>query len=531
MSLSKFFLVIVFLYTNGLNYSYANSELYEKRLKACIKKCNQNIGLLDFYRKSDELGMLTALKKKRSNLILKNLVDSDIVENVKNFFTGLLLQIASNYFILKKYDLCIGCCNDLIQNFISEEAKLYHCLSFIKIGFFKEGLRLEILYDLRSRHEFFSKLTIKMKDMEIGKNHLFSNEYKFIRGHQINLDVFFLTFLIKSFLFKIFVDLNELLSILEFSYYLLSNLDNINFVDTQKDVIIFGDTHGQFFDTFGAVISIKGVSFDFKNILYNDKDTIMVFNCNFAECGKYLIENYTFFLILKILYPFNIYLNRGNQVFKNQCFYCDFYKQIDLKYGSNPSEAVKLYDAYKLTFFVLPLATIINRKIFVVYCDLLKEISSIDDILELDRKSFISDKSHKKYNFKNAKIHKEFILESQTLSVNPDNHEKNLIYNFFWDSIITKNFLIKNGFSMIVRSHEYVNNGFESHQDGKIITIFSAPNYCGWRRNRASYIVFKGREEINKDYDNLSYVVVEFVQWPESEVNNIFGYEEDYIYY
>lgn len=42
---------------------------------------------------------------------------------------------------------------------------------------------------------------------------------------------------------------------------------------------------------------------------------------------------------------------------------------------------------------------------------------------------------------------------------------------------ITKDFLSRNGLELIVRSHEFKPHGHEIMHDGKLVTIFSAPNY------------------------------------------------------
>lgn len=43
---------------------------------------------------------------------------------------------------------------------------------------------------------------------------------------------------------------------------------------------------------------------------------------------------------------------------------------------------------------------------------------------------------------------------------------------------------------MVVRSHEVKDEGFEVVHDGKLVTIFSAPNYCDQMGNRGAYIRF-----------------------------------------
>jgi len=44
---------------------------------------------------------------------------------------------------------------------------------------------------------------------------------------------------------------------------------------------------------------------------------------------------------------------------------------------------------------------------------------------------------------------------------------------------IVKAFLERNGLEMILRAHECVIDGFERFADGRLITVFSATNYCG----------------------------------------------------
>jgi serine/threonine-protein phosphatase 5 len=45
---------------------------------------------------------------------------------------------------------------------------------------------------------------------------------------------------------------------------------------------------------------------------------------------------------------------------------------------------------------------------------------------------------------------------------------------------------------LIVRSHEMKDQGYEEEADGKVITIFSAPNYCDQMKNKGAFIRFKG---------------------------------------
>jgi serine/threonine-protein phosphatase 5 len=47
-----------------------------------------------------------------------------------------------------------------------------------------------------------------------------------------------------------------------------------------------------------------------------------------------------------------------------------------------------------------------------------------------------------------------------------------------------------------VRSHEVQQQGYNVHHDGKCITIFSAPNYCGSERNKGAILKLDGEDEL-----------------------------------
>jgi len=36
--------------------------------------------------------------------------------------------------------------------------------------------------------------------------------------------------------------------------------------------------------------------------------------------------------------------------------------------------------------------------------------------------------------------------------------------------------------------------GYEVEADGRVITVFSAPNYCDQMNNKGAYIIFKGSD-------------------------------------
>jgi diadenosine tetraphosphatase ApaH/serine/threonine PP2A family protein phosphatase len=60
---------------------------------------------------------------------------------------------------------------------------------------------------------------------------------------------------------------------------------------------------------------------------------------------------------------------------------------------------------------------------------------------------------------------------------------------------VTEKMLAKYGLSLLIRSHECKNEGYEFHHNNKCITIFSASNYCGGI-NKGSICVIRPKQKL-----------------------------------
>lgn len=67
-----------------------------------------------------------------------------------------------------------------------------------------------------------------------------------------------------------------------------------------------------------------------------------------------------------------------------------------------------------------------------------------------------------------------------------ENMERGISY--YYGKNVIDLFLNKNEFDLICRSHQVVEDGYEFILDKKLITIFSAPNYCGQFINLAAVL-------------------------------------------
>ena len=61
--------------------------------------------------------------------------------------------------------------------------------------------------------------------------------------------------------------------------------------------------------------------------------------------------------------------------------------------------------------------------------------------------------------------------------------------SFIFSKEIVKRFMEKNNIDLICRAHQVVEEGFEFFADRQLVTIFSAPDYCGEYTNSAAILL------------------------------------------
>lgn len=64
----------------------------------------------------------------------------------------------------------------------------------------------------------------------------------------------------------------------------------------------------------------------------------------------------------------------------------------------------------------------------------------------------------------------------------------------FFGVDVTENFLNSNKLKLIIRSHQVQMSGYSTIQNGKCMTVFSAPNYMGECGNKGAIIKFSFNE-------------------------------------
>lgn len=230
-----------------------------------------------------------------------------------------------------------------------------------------------------------------------------------------------------------------------------------------NQIIVCGDTHGQYYDLCN-IFELGG---------YPSETNPYLFNGDFVDRGSFSVEVILTLLAFKLLYPNHLHLARGNHESRSMNRMYGFEGEVKAKY----SESV--FDLFAAIFCLLPLAHLLNNKVLVLHGGLFSDDNvTLDDIRKIDRNMEPPDSG----------IMSELLWSDPQPMPGREPSKRGVGLAFGPD--VTDRFLKLNNLSLIVRSHEVKDEGYALEHNGKVITIFSAPNYCDQVGNKGAFIKF-----------------------------------------
>jgi diadenosine tetraphosphatase ApaH/serine/threonine PP2A family protein phosphatase len=249
-------------------------------------------------------------------------------------------------------------------------------------------------------------------------------------------------------------------------YNILSKEPNILKVDVST-VKVVGDIHGQLLD----LVSV------FKTHGMPGPSNSYLFLGDYVNRGKYSVEVITLLYLLKARYPYSVYLLRGNHEDEN---ICDMYGHKNALQHIYKEQYFKAWQDCISCFSALPIAAVVNNDFFCVHGGIGPDVTTLQTISEIDRKipTLMNGTS----------------LLSQLLWSDPVDSSSQWAHNsrgagFFFNQSATQSFLDRNSLSMMIRAHQMVMNGYNVLHGGKLMTIFSAPNYCNRCGNLGALLI------------------------------------------
>ena len=232
-------------------------------------------------------------------------------------------------------------------------------------------------------------------------------------------------------------------------------------VELEAPLRVCGDIHGQYYDLLRI----------FEHCGYPG-DNNFLFLGDYVDRGKQSLETICLLLAYKIKFPNKVYLLRGNHESSVTNRIYGFYDECKRRYN------VRLWRNFTELFNYLPVAALIDEKILCMHGGLSPDLRNISSISEISRPTDIPDSG----------------LLCDLLWSDPDKDvlefdENDRGVSVVFGEKIVNEFNRRNDLDLIIRAHQVVDDGYEFFAQRQLITIFSAPNYCGEFDNSAGIMI------------------------------------------
>jgi len=216
-------------------------------------------------------------------------------------------------------------------------------------------------------------------------------------------------------------------------------------------VKIVGDVHGQYTDLI-RMFEMCGFPPNSNYLFLGD----------YVDRGKQSLETILLLLCYKLRFPENFFLLRGNHECANVTRVYGFYDECKRRCN------IKVWKTFVDTFNTLPIASIVAGKIFCVHGGLSPSLSHMDDIRNIARPTDVPD-----YGLLND------LLWSDPADMEADWEANERGVSYCFGKKVIMEFLQKHDFDLVCRAHMVVEDGYEFFNERILVTVFSAPNYCG----------------------------------------------------
>ncbi|XP_046585083.1 serine/threonine-protein phosphatase with EF-hands 2-like [Haliotis rubra] len=299
--------------------------------------------------------------------------------------------------------------------------------------------------------------------------------------------------LIKAFKTKQQLHVKYLLMLLHEARRILKKRGNINYATTSisKQITVCGDLHGKLDDLY-MIFHKNGLP---------SVDNPYVFNGDFVDRGPTSVEVATILFASFVVYPNEVYLNRGNHEDHIMNMRYGFIKEVMRKYKHHADKAIKMFEEI---FSWLPLATVIDDKVLVVHGGISEQVN-LEALDHIDRHKFLSvlrppgptDLHSVDSMSLELKELEEWKQVLDLLWSDPRPLPGCLPNTFrgggcYFGPDTTRKVLDKHNLKMLIRSHECKIEGFEYMHNGRVLTIFSASNYYDIGSNKGAYVKLLG---------------------------------------
>ena len=238
---------------------------------------------------------------------------------------------------------------------------------------------------------------------------------------------------------------------------------------------LFGDIHGQFGDLqrfFAAYGSPNPYTGDVEYVNY-------CFLGDYVDRGKHSLEVICLLLALKICHPTTVTLLRGNHEDA----------QVNAVYGFRAEcmrrchDGAAVWAAVNRVFEWLPVAALVDDCVLCVHGGIGEQLQTLQQLKDLPRPAVV-DLSRR--SILNEILWSDPTDSDERVGCHPNARGPNTV-SYGPDRV--RDFCDANGLKLLVRAHQCVQDGFEWCAHGRLLTVFSAPDYGARWKNDAAMLV------------------------------------------
>jgi len=222
-------------------------------------------------------------------------------------------------------------------------------------------------------------------------------------------------------------------------------------LELEAPIQIVGDIHGQYHDLLRL----------FEHCGFPPEANYL-FLGDYVDRGKNGLECMCLLLAYKVKYPENFFLLRGNHECASINRIYGFYDECKRRLN------IKIWKRFQEVFNLLPFAAVVDEKIFCIHAGLSPDLNTPEQIKRIVRPTDVPD----------AGLLCDLLWSDPEADITGwAENDRGVSFTFGAD--VVSKFLQKHDFDLVVRAHQVVEDGYEFFADRQLVTIFSAPNYCG----------------------------------------------------
>ena len=264
-------------------------------------------------------------------------------------------------------------------------------------------------------------------------------------------------------------------------------------LDISGEFVTIGDLHGHVFDLI-RILARFGMPPHRNYLLLGD----------YVDRGNFSVETIVLIYLLKVLYPANVYVVRGNHEMHALCAQFGFRQEVQATYKSP-----HVFNVFVKSFGFMPIAARVNGNVFCVHGGIGPKLTSIDVLETIPRPLVEFDQG----------------LADQVLWSDPSGEVDEFQPSqrgsgFVFGQAALNRFLEANNLRLLVRGHQSIEEGVLFQFADKVVTVFSASHYTSETLNPSGVLILKPDGQESFTLDSLDDITRDNVKFESLDAKN-----------